>query len=378
MTDEEPIEEPDEAEDCVELTPDEREGLEATMKDLGRVVAPQLDFKSPQIEWLNKLAADMTKLPSLSVPKSARKNISVFASQRSKLLDAFRPAMASQKALKRQFTVIDSDIFKRTALAQLNLDAITAYLTKNVDFGSSGGFTKLARQVATQQSAWLKTIRPAFESPKFSFYPPNLRQIAGLRWVEVESVVMVDGIALYGVPRSSIAEALIRADSAAKRRGILGNRWKTISGDCRVAIAGCRTGAAESYIPMALAALDALDDGHEAAAQALAGALLDSMVNSYFGQLRHLYTPDKKGKRTNGAYDEFSAHEYIALAPIWQAWQKFFPDEGLPVPHTFSRNATAHTVSEKQYTRRNAVQSLMIVSGLICFFDREAVWVNTA
>ena len=105
---------------------------------------------------------------------------------------------------------------------------------------------------------------------------------------------------------------------------------------------------------------------------------MDSMVNSYFGQLRHLYTPDKKGKRTNGAYDEFSAHEYIALAPIWQAWQKFFPDEGLPVPHTFSRNATAHTVSEKQYTRRNAVQSLMIVSGLICFFDREAVWVNTA
>lgn len=56
----------------------------------------------------------------------------------------------------------------------------------------------------------------------------------------------------------------------------------------------------------------------------------------------------------------------------WQAWQKFFPDEGLRVPHTFSRNATAHTVSAKQYTRRNAVQGLMIVSSLIYFFDREA------
>lgn len=55
------------------------------------------------------------------------------------------------------------------------------------------------------------------QSLKLTFYPPNLRQIDGLRWEEVESVVMVDGIALYGVPRSSIAEALIRADSAAKR-----------------------------------------------------------------------------------------------------------------------------------------------------------------
>lgn len=102
------------------------------------------------------------------------------------------------------------------------------------------------------------------------------------------------------------------------------------------------------------------------------------MVNSYFGQHRYLYTPDKHGKRTNAAYDEFSAHEYIALAPIWQAWQKFFPDQGLPIPHTFSRNATAHTVSAKQYTKRNAVQSLMIASSLIYFFDREAVWVKAA
>ena len=125
-------------------------------------------------------------------------------------------------------------------------------------------------------------------------------------------------------------------------------------------------------MPIALKALDALDAGHTEAAQALAGALLDSMVNSYFGKDRYLYTPDKRGKRTNEAYDEFTAHEYIALAPIWQAWQKFFPDEGLPVPNTFSRNATAHTVSTKQYSRRNAVQSLMIVSGLIYFFDGEA------
>lgn len=381
MTDEEPTEEPDDAEDGIELTPEERERLQETMKRLRRALGPRMEFNFPQIERLTKLAAEKANLPTFKLPESTFKNTSVmsaFAAQQSKLFDAFKPALTAQQAWKKQFTVIDSDIFKRTALAQSNLNAITGHLTKNVDFGLGDTFAKLAQQVAAQQSAWLKTMRPAFESLRLSFYPPNLRSIEGLRWEEVESVVMVDGIALYGVPRRPIAEALIRADSAAKRRDILGRQWKALSADCRAAVEGCKTEAVGSYVPMALAALDALDAGHSAAAQALTGALLDSMVNFYFGNDRYLYTPDKHGTRTNAAYDEFTAHEYIALAPIWQAWQKFFPDDGLPIPHTFSRNATAHTVSAKQYTKRNAVQSLMIASSLIYFFDREALRVEAA
>ena len=380
MTDEEPVEEPDDVGGGIELTPDERAHLQETMKGLRRALGPRIEFKFPQIERLSQLAAEMANLPTFKWPESTFKNVSVmstFAAQQSKLFDALKPAFAAQDAWK-QIMVIDSDIFKRTALAQSNLNAITAHLTKNVDFGLSDTFAKLAQQVAAQQSEWLRTMGPAFKSFKLSFYPPNLRTIDGLRWQDVESVVMVDGIALYGVPRTSIAGALIRADSAAKRRDILGRRWKLISADCRAAVERCETEAVGSYLPVALAALDALDAGHTAAAQALAGALLDSIVNSYFGNDRYLYTPDKHGKRTNAAYDEFTAHEYIAFAPIWQAWQKFFPDEGLPIPHTFSRNATAHTVSAKQYTKRNTVQSLMIASSLIYFFDREALRVEAA
>ena len=283
-----------------------------------------------------------------------------------------KPILDSQGLWQKQFAAINSDLFKSTALAQSNINKITGQLYKNVDFGLSDSFAKLAQQVAAQQSAWIKTLGPSLERLKLSFYPSNLRPIEGLLWEEVESVVMVDGIALYGVPRTSIAESLIRADSAAKRREILGRRWQAISADCRAAIEACESDAVASYAPMALKALDALDAGHTEAAQALTGSLLDSMVNTYFGADRYLYTPDKRGRRTNSAYDEFTAHEYIALAPIWQAWQKFFPDEGLPVPHTFSRNATAHTVSTKQYTRRSAVQGLMIVSSLIYFFNGEA------
>lgn len=380
MTDEEPIEEPDDVEGDIQLTPEERERLHETMKRMRQALGPRIEFKLPQIERLGKLAAEMASLPAFKLPESTLKNITVmsaFAAQQSKLFEALKPALAAQDAWKQR-TVIDSDIFKRTALVQSNLNAIYAHITKNVDFGLSDTFAKLAQQVAAQQSAWLKTMGPTFTSFKFSFYPPNLRAIEGLRYEDVESVVMVDGIALYGVPRTSIAEALIRADSPAKRRDILGRRWKAISADCRAALERCGTEAVGPYLPVALAALDALDGGHTVAAQALTGALLDSMVNSYFGNNRYRYTPDKHGKRTNAAYDEFTAHEYIAFAPIWQAWQKFFPGEGLPIPRTFSRNATAHTVSAKQYTKRNAVQSVMIACGLIYFFDREALRVAAA
>lgn len=329
------------------------------------------------MESLRKVVLPKIDLPKFVMPESTLKSLSAIAGiaewQQSILRSAMKPFLDSQALWQKQIaTSINSDVFRSVALAQSNLNTISGQLYKNVDFGLSDTFARLAQQVAAQQSAWITTLGPALERLKLSFYPSNLRAIEGLRWEDVESVVMVDGIALYGVPRTSIAEALIRADRAAKRRDILGRRWQAISADCRAAVEGRETRAVASYVPIALKALDALDAGHTEAAQALAGALLDSMVNSYFGKDRYLYTPDKRGKRTNEAYDEFTAHEYIALAPIWQAWQKFFPDEGLPVPNTFSRNATAHTVSTKQYSRRNAVQSLMIVSGLIYFFDGEA------
>jgi hypothetical protein len=194
-----------------------------------------------------------------------------------------------------------------------------------------------------------------------------------LKFEEVEQVVMVDGIPLYGVPRTSTAEALIRADAASKRRDILGRRWKTISADCRDAVEGCTSGAVASYVPFAVAAVDALDAGHTEAAQALAGSVVDAILSSYFGKDRYKYTPDKKGKRTKDAYDEFNVRQFIAFAPMWQTYQQFFVTGGDKVPTTFSRNATTHTVSRRQFNRRNAVQGLMVACSLLYRVDEGAV-----
>lgn len=124
---------------------------------------------------------------------------------------------------------------------------------------------------------------------------------------------------------------------------------------------------------------DPPDERHPATLSGPRVSASNSTNPTAFAQVTGPHRPEPSRREpSQAAYDEFTAHEYIALAPIWQAWQKFFPDEGLPIPHTFSRNATAHTVSAKQYTKRNAVQGLMIASSLIYFFDREALRVEAA
>ncbi|RWA18095.1 hypothetical protein MELE44368_24180 [Mycolicibacterium elephantis DSM 44368] len=347
------------------------------METMRRAISP-VEFRVQNIlsPAVSKLAADIAMTKAFKLPESTMQAIAkatrLADAQRAISQHSIKAFLGAQANLQKPLAAIDSDIFKSTVLAQPHLNAITAELTKNVDFGLSSSFAKIAQQFAANQATWLKNIGPTLEAIQRSFYPSNLRGIEGLRFEEVEQVVMVDGIALYGVPRPSIAEALIRANGASKRREILGRRCKAISADCRAAVGGCRSEAVTSYVSIAIAALDALDEGHTAAAQALTGSLVDSIVNTYFGKARYLYTPNGR-TTTNAAYDEFTAHEYIAFAPVWQAWQQFYPDKGDPVPTTFSRNGTAHSVSTKQFTRGNAVQGLMMVCALLVFLDERAV-----
>jgi hypothetical protein len=309
------------------------------------------------------------------IPDLALKNItalSAFAeAQQAIVSNAMKPFLDAQAALQNRFSVINSDIFKIPALQQSNFNSVASQLAKNIDFGFSETMTTVASQFAAQQASWLQAIRPSFANIKWTFYPPNLQDIEGLKLEQGEEVVMVDGIPLYRVPRTSTAEALIRADSASKRRDVLGRRWKTIATDCREVVTACATAVIAPNVPFAVAALDALDAGHTEAAQALAASLIDAIIRAYFKEDRLKFTPDRAGKRSTDAYDEFTIRQFIAFAPMWQTYQLFFVEDGGVVRTTFSRHATAHTVNRRQYSRRNAVQALMFACSLLCILDEE-------
>ena len=110
----------------------------------------------------------------------------------------------------------------------------------------------------------------------------------------------------------------------------------------------------------------------------MAASLLDTLVTGHFGADRYKYTPDMKGKRTTAEYEKFTVREFIAFAPLWQAYQKFNTEDGDSIPQTFSRHASVHGVSTRQFSRRNAVQALLFVTGLLVFMDEEASALSAA
>ena len=65
-------------------------------------------------------------------------------------------------------------------------------------------------------------------------------------------------------------------------------------------------------------------------------------------------------------------HRAYVWLPIWHAHEQFWKDKGDAVPRTFSRHASVHGASKTQYSKRNCVQVLMLVTSLIGYTDQLA------
>jgi hypothetical protein len=252
-----------------------------------------------------------------------------------------------------------------------DISSVAAQVFKSIDFRFAETAAKLVEGFAAQQESLFSAVASIRFPPPSSYYPANLAGIDDLTLDQIRQVVMDEGIALYGAPRQRTAERLIRAEDSAARRAVLGKQGQSILEDCRAVAATWRSPAVAPYKAPAMAALDALSAGHSLAAQALAGSLVDVIVTSWFGKGSE-YVPGG-GTTTSQAYDELTIREFIAFAPIWSAHLKFYPGTGDPVPRMFNRHATVHTVSPRQFNRRNAIQGMLLVCGALSFIDHEAV-----
>lgn len=254
-----------------DLTPEQVEAFRRRIEKIGRVPETKLpDMSFKNFDTMAKIINQTMKNPTLELEADWKKKISA-------MLPAVKAHAAWQKRIDAlmmpkalKFSTIDFTVF----------DA--------------------ASRIVEQQTAWLRNLDTAIAAMQASFYPRNLRAIADLEWEDVEQVVMVDGIPLYGVVRTEIAEALIRADSTDERREILGHRLADISADCRTAVRACTSEPVAPYVPFVINALDALDAGYTESAQALAGSLVDTIVSGYFGDNRTKYTPHPPGQAHDG------------------------------------------------------------------------------
>lgn len=191
---------PEDDDEPVELTAEQREDLREAFRNLQGAMLPMFKFNLPELAGLTKLQDTIAK--SVAIPDSVMKNLSAITNISNAAAEAFKPFHDAQAVWAEQISVINSDALKSLRVMP-EMESVVAQLVRNVDFDFNPALSRFVEQVAAQQQQWLKSV----ESLKTAFYPANLRPIDGLEFEEVEEVVMVDGIALYGLPRTEVAEA---------------------------------------------------------------------------------------------------------------------------------------------------------------------------
>lgn len=195
-------------------------------------------------------------------------------------------------------------------------------------------------------------------------YPENWRHGSGL--VEfpdnLEQILIDEGIPLAWVPPTRVLEKLFAAETAGKRRQVLSSNWKTIVDECVVVLKSVEEEQLGVYVEFGLEAAEALADGKWKASQALSANILDSFLHQKFTPESRKALTDQKQRVE---WKKFPMRVALVVGALSGGYSEYWPKNGDEIPKQFSRHASAHGLSRRQYSRLNAVIALMNVVGLI-------------
>ena len=233
---------------------------------------------------------------------------------------------------------------------------------------------QISKQFAEQISAISEIIRNS--SFDRALLPPNIRDYAE----EVRSYQMLDflaheGIPLFLVPRGRIAIRLLNARDRSSRRQVLSNCYNQIIDDCAAVLEEIGNQTDGKEIDFALDALHAMKAGYHRSAQAMLTVTLDTLIYRFYPDknIRRSITNRTKDQDVPSVIDKMDVHRSMVWLPIWNAHAQFWKDKGDQIPYDYSRHASVHGVSTKQFSKRNCVQVLMLVTSLLGYEDIKTV-----
>ncbi|MBE9924302.1 hypothetical protein G8C93_00135 [Cellulosimicrobium cellulans] len=202
--------------------------------------------------------------------------------------------------------------------------------------------------------------------------PPNLRALGSdLAIVAAIEMGRDEGISLYGVPRAAVARRFLRARDAPARRRVLGEAAPLILGDCGAALDGVTARGLEFPVVMLRDAIGAARAGHLIAAQAAATAALDGATRYFLDDKKIREAVTRTGREENrnqSVLDGFRVREALALMPVYGSHVNYRHWED-PVPWAYSRHATTHSAAGRQFSKRNAVQAVLVATGFLLWVD---------
>lgn len=238
----------------------------------------------------------------------------------------------------------------------------------------------ISEQVARTMVGLRKSLDPLFEPGAFrgvnqALLPPNLKEHADeIRASQVREFVEQEGIPLHLVPRGRTALRLLRAKDRAGRRRVLGDCYESLMEDCAAVLERADHEAVREELGFALDGLGAMRAGYVRSAQAMFTVTLDTLIYRFYPvrKDRGVITNRKRGADVPDEINEMDVREAFVWLPIWNAHEEFWKHKGDKVPHYYSRHASVHGVSSRQFSKRNCIQVLMLVTSLIGYSEQVA------
>lgn len=287
--------------------------------------------------------------------------------------DAFAPV---NERLQKQMASIAASV-PAFSMPPLDLPALHAPV---INPATQEMLKRISAQQATAMEGLRKSLEPLFDPEALrglnrARLPPNLKEYADeIMASQVHEFVEQEGIPLYLVPRGKTALRLLRAKDRAARRGVLGDCYKTLMDDCAAVLEQAEHETVSDELGFALDGLGAMRAGHARSAQAMFTVTLDTLIYRFYPdrKARGVITNRKRGADVPDEIDEMGVREAFVWLPIWNAHEEFWKHKGDKVPHYYSRHASVHGVSSRQFSKRNCIQVLMLVTSLIGYADRIA------
>jgi hypothetical protein len=163
-----------------------------------------------------------------------------------------------------------------------------------------------------------------------------------------------------------IVELLLAADGRAERMSILSEHRDLVIADCKTVVSEIAHQRMSGALPLAQAAITALSDGHEEAAQALCVVVAESALKL---ALAKSYSKISHEVRIDAREVGLRALKYRAsLAPVGRFYTPYYAGIDSK-PDALSRHVTVHFAESDHYTKENALLAVLLMTSVLRAFE---------
>lgn len=182
-------------------------------------------------------------------------------------------------------------------------------------------------------------------------------------WQRAVDCTRDEGLPLAWVPNGATVHQLLELDDPDERLQLLHERRADVLNDCRQAATEVVAPSFDDIRRGVEAAISALHDGHDMAAQTLAATVVDTVVTEVFGlsfgPTTMLHAHRLKDETTLGQF-----RTAVVVTAAEHALTGFKPRRGQPIPVAFNRHATVHTLDPVQFNATNALVGVMLATSM--------------